>query len=128
MERVGTSELGEEDKNLELEAIIIMHIPLLSPDPPLPPSDPTTEPQETCALEAVKDPQNNDATMSAVEFSLQGLADNRRVKHKCLNEAAATGLRLISFDSAGIQAVAGTMVELMVDVSLEGYGANTTKL
>ncbi|XP_064391506.1 cathepsin B-like cysteine proteinase 4 [Halichondria panicea] len=105
-----------------------MHIPLLSPDSMLLPSDPTTETQKTCALEAVANPQNNDITMSAVEFALQGLADNQRVQ--CgfpPNGEAATGINLISFNSAGIQLVAGTMVELIVDVSLEGCGANVTK-
>ncbi len=65
--------------------------------------------------------------MSAVEFALQGLADNQIVQCGCPSNGVATGLSLISFDSAGIQVVAGTMVELSVDVSLEGCGANATK-
>ncbi|XP_064391507.1 uncharacterized protein LOC135339365 [Halichondria panicea] len=101
-------------------------IPLLSPDPALPPSeDSTAELEETCALMAVSNPFNDNSTMSAVEFALEGLVDDRRVQ--CPNGVAATGLSLLSFDSAGIQVVAGTMVELIVDVSLEGCGATVTK-
>ncbi len=37
------------------------------------------------------------------------------------------GLRLLSFDDADVQVVAGTMVELMVDVSVEGCGTTVYK-
>ncbi len=37
------------------------------------------------------------------------------------------GLRLLSFDDADVQVVAGTMVELMVDASVEGCGMTVTK-
>ncbi len=100
-------------------------IPILSTDPMLPSLDSTAETQETCALMAVSDPFNDNSTMSAVEFALKCLVDNRRVK--CPNGVAATGLNLVSFDDAGVQVVAGTMVELTVDVNVEGCGATVTQ-
>ncbi len=103
-----------------------MFIPLLSPDSTLPPSDRTQEPrQETCAPVDVTEPQNNNITMSAVEFALQGLVDDQQVQ--CPNGVAATNLSLLLFDDADIQVVAGTMVELIVDVSVEGCGTTVTK-
>ena len=119
---------GEGDFQIECN---IMSIPLLSPDPALPPPDSTAEAeaeaeaQQTCATEEVTEPLNNVFTMNAVEFALQGLVDDQRVQ--CPNGVAATGLNLLSFDDAGIQVVAGTMVELIVDVSLEGCGTTVTK-
>ena len=104
-------------------------IPLLSPDPMSSLSDFTAElPAElvkTCAPVDVSDPFNDNTTMSAVEFALHALVDDGQVQ--CPNGEAATGLRLLSFDDADVQVVAGTMVELMVDVSVEGCGATVTK-
>ncbi len=100
-------------------------IPFLSQDSTTPPSDPSAETQKTCALMAVTEPQNDVKTMSAVEFALQGLADDGQVQ--CPNGEAATSLSLLSLDNAGVQVVAGTMVELMVDVSVDGCGTTVTK-
>ncbi len=105
-----------------------IYIPLLSPDPSLPSSEFTEEaqePQETCTSVDVAEPQNNHVTMSAVEFALQALADDGQVQ--CPNNETATGLRLLSFEDAGVQVVAGTMVELIVDASAEGCGTSVTK-
>ncbi len=113
---------GQEDLGIGLYPIAI---PILSPDSSVRSSDPTAETQEANALVDVTKPQNNVITMSAVDFALQGLVDNRRVQ--CPNGVAATGLKLLSFDSAGVQVVAGTMVELIVDVSVEGCGATVTQ-
>ncbi len=63
--------------------------------------------------------------MSAAEFALQALVDDRQIQ--CPNNETATGLKLLSFDDAGVQVVAGTMVELMVDASVEGCGMTVTK-
>ncbi len=99
----------------------LVYIPLLSPDSTLPPSNLPAEAeiQRTCAPQEVTEPLNNVFTMSAVEFALQGLVD----QVQCPNGAAATSLNLTSFDNANVQVVAGTMVELIVDVSVEGCGA-----
>ncbi len=92
----------------------------------LPPSEaPTAELEETCAPVDVSDPFNDNTTMSAVEFALRGLAEDRRVQ--CPNGEAATGLRVLSFDDADVLVVAGTMVELIVDTSVEGCGMTVTK-
>ncbi len=99
--------------------------PLLSPESTTPSSDFTAENEETCAAEDVTNPQNNDITMSAVDFALQGLVDNQQVQ--CPNGVAATGLSLVSFDDADVQVVAGMVVELIVQTSLEGCGATVTR-
>ena len=113
---------GQGDLGLGIYPIFI---PLLSPDSSVPSSDPTAETQETCALVDVTDPHNDVTTMSAVDFALQGLVDDQQVQ--CPNGAAATGLNLLSFDSAGVQVVAGTMVELSVGTSVGGCGATVTQ-
>ena len=113
---------GQEDLGIGLYPIAI---PILSPDSSVRSSDPTAETQEANALVDVTDPHNDVTTMSAVDFALQGLVDNRRVQ--CPNGVAATGLKLLSFDSAGVQVVAGTMVELIVGTSVGGCGATVTQ-
>ncbi|XP_064391509.1 cathepsin B-like cysteine proteinase 3 [Halichondria panicea] len=113
---------GQGDLGLGLYPI---SIPLLFPDSSASSSDPTAETQKACALVAVTEPQNDITTMSAVDFALQGLVDDQQVQ--CPNGVAATGLSLLSFDSAGVQVVAGTMVELTVDTSVGGCGATVTK-
>ena len=99
-------------------------IPILAQDDSLPPSDSITESENTCAPEDVSDPSNDNSTMSAVEFALQGLVDNQQVQ--CPNGVAATDLNLLSFIDADIQVVAGVVVDLIVDVSVRGCGTTVT--
>ena len=112
---------GEENLGIGRDLILI---PLVSPDPTLPFSDPTAEIRRACAPQNVTQPRNNNITMSAIEYALQSLVDNQNVQ--CPNGATATGLRLISFDDANIQVVADIVVKLIVDVRVEGCGTTTT--
>ena len=113
---------GKEDLGLGLYPIAI---PILSPDSSVPSPNPTAETQEANALVDVTDPYSDVTTMSAVDFALQGLVEDEQVK--CPNGEAATGLSLLSFDSAGVQVVAGTMVELIVRTSVEECEATVTQ-
>ena len=94
-------------------------IPLLAPDPMLPPSNANfTNAQATCSPAPVENPKNDTTAMSAWEFGLQAAVDRGLVQ--CPDGANATNFTLVQFMDATLQSVEGTIVELGALVEVDG--------